>query len=237
MKKCVINWAKGAWYPEGQARLVKSLRKVGFSGDILTFTEESEVGCPPHNQVPYAFKPYAINFAVSKGYELILWCDASCWAIKPVDGMFEEIEKNNYMFFHNCSCGPYSSDASLASFGISREESFNIPMLMGICMGFNMKSEVCQEFQRRWFEKANDGVTFPGSWYNHNKEVSADPRVMGHRHDQTAASLIAHQLDMKFIVPHHTYFQYYQNPSNTTYAKDPDMSMINGNVVMIAQGM
>lgn len=237
MKRCVLNWAKGAWYPEGQKRLVDSLKKVGFQGDVFAFTEEHQIGCKTHAEVPYAFKPYAFKYIMEQGYDQILWCDASVWAIKPIDVIFEEMEKNDYCLFHNCSAGEYSSDASIASFGITREESFAIPMLMGLCMGFNMNAEICKEFHKRWFEKANDGITFPGSWHNNNKEVSEDSRVRGHRHDQTAASLIAHQLGMKFIIPHFTYFQYYQNPTNTAFSKDSDMSLINNSVVMVAQGI
>ena len=237
MKKCVINYAKGDWYITGQNRLTESLKNVKFDGDILTFQDEQQIGSPPHNEAPYAFKPYALKYAVEKGYELVLWCDASVWAIKPIDAIFDEIEKNNYCFFHNCMCGEWSSDASLNSFGITREKSFDIAMLMGICMGFNMTTDICKEFLKRWLEKANDGVTFKGSWNNNNNEVSSDPRVRGHRHDQTAASLIAYQLDMKFITPHLTYFQYYENPTKNTYALNPDMSMIYENVVLIAQGI
>jgi hypothetical protein len=237
MKKCVLNWAKGEWYPRGQQRLIESLKNVGFDGDVLTFTEEKEINCPTHQKVPYGFKPYALKYAVEQGYELILWCDASVWAIKPIDAIFDEIEKNNYCFFYNCLTGTYSSDASLKSFDITREESFNIPMLMGICMGFNMSTDICKEFLKRWLEKANDGITFPGCWHNNHNEVSDDPRVLGHRHDQTAASIIAHQLNMKLIISHLTYFQYYENPTNNTYAANPDMSLIYDNVVLIAQGM
>ena len=237
MKKCVLNWAKGEWYPKGQQRLIDSLKKVNFDGDVLTFTEEQEINCPPHNKVPYGFKPYAIKYAIELGYELILWCDASIWAVKPIEPIFEEIEKNQYCFFHNTITGPFSSDASLKSFGITREEAFNIPMLIGGCIGLNMTTDICKEFFKRWLEKANDGVTFPGCWHNNNNEVSNDPRVRGHRHDQTAASIIAYQLDMKFIIPHFTYFQYYQNPTNNTYAMNPDMSLINDSIVLVAQGM
>jgi hypothetical protein len=113
----------------------------------------------------------------------------------------------------------------------------DIPMLMGICMGWNMREPKCQEFLRIWLDKAVDGSTFPGSWTNHQREVSADPRVLGHRHDQSAASLIAWQLDMGFIVPHETYFQYYENPRRVSFHVDSDMSLMRPHTVMVAQGM
>jgi len=237
MKTCIINFASGGWYPEGQARLVESLRSVDFDGSTLIFSDERSIGSPTHQAAPYAFKPFALRHAYEMGYELVLWCDASVWAIKPLDGLFTYLAENTHLLFYNCNTGNWSSDASLKSFGITREQAFEMPMLMGICMGWNMTSPLCQEFLRRWIVKATDGVTFPGSWTNKNKEVSEDPRVYGHRHDQTAASIIAHQLNMPLVIAHETFFQYYANPTSTPYAKNPDMSLIRPNVVLVAQGL
>lgn len=236
-KACVVNFGKNAWYPVGQERLVSSLKAVGWDGDVLTFCDESEIGAPPHQVAPYAFKPFALKRAVELGYDQVLWADCSVWAIKPIAPMFEHIRRHGHMLFNNVVAGHYSSDASLKSFGITREESFKIDMLMGICMGWDMTTPKCQEFLKEWLEKAVDGVTFPGSWTNKNHEVSDDPRVFGHRHDQTAATYIAHRLGMELIVGHHTYFQYYENPAKVAYAINQDMSMMNHGVVMVAQGM
>lgn len=237
MKRCVINVATGAWYPRGQERLVNSLKTVGWDGDILAFTDEQSVDAPSHKISPYAFKPFALQRAVNRGYDLVLWADASCWAVRPIAPMFEHLQQHGHLFFLNCNTGNWSSDASLRSFGLTRGESFDIPMLMGICMGWDMTRPICQEFLKRWLEKAQDGVTFPGSWTNHHHEVSSDPRVYGHRHDQTAASIIAWKLDMPLVVPHETYFQYYINPTGTAHSENPDMSMVREHVVMVAQGL
>lgn len=236
-KACVINFGKSAWYPRGQERLIESLQTVGFEGDVLTFHDESQIGAPTHQQSPYAFKPFALKCAVERGYELVLWTDCSVWAIKPIEPMFEHLEKHGHLFFYNCNTGNWSSDASLSSFGLTREQAFEIPMLMGICMGWNMTKPVCQDFLKRWLVKATDGVTFPGSWTNKNREVSADSRVYGHRHDQTAASIIAHSLEMPLIVAHESYFQYYANSTSTAFAQNSDMSLIRPNVLMVAQGL
>lgn len=240
MKRCIINFANSngpIGYIMGQKRLEDSLKAVNFDGDVFIFKNENEIGCSPHKDVPYGFKAFAFKSVIEKGYDSILWCDSSVWAIKPLDGIFNEIETNGYCMFHNCNTGPFSSDASLQSFGITREEAFQIPMLMGCCFGLNMTTNICKEFYNRFFEKANDGITFQGSWTNKNNEISNDSRVYGHRHDQTASSIIAHQLGMKFITPHLTYFQYYQNPTNESYEKNPNMSMIYTNVLLLAQGM
>jgi hypothetical protein len=237
VRKCVINFAAGSWYPAGQRRLLASLRDVGFDGDALASSSESELGAPPHIASPYAFKPFALREAVARGYELVIWADASVWAIRDIQPMFAHLERYGWMFFFNCAAGTWTSDACLRSFGIDRDRAMSIPMLMGICMGWNMREPKCREFLRVWLEKAVDGSTFPGSWTNHHHEVSRDPRVLGHRHDQSAASLIAWQLGMNFVAPEETHFQYYENPRRLPFQVDPDMSLIRPHTVMVAQGM
>lgn len=235
MKECVINFAKGGWYERGQERLRHSLREVGFAGDLLFHRDEAQIGAPPHSLCPYGFKPYALFHAVQLGYTHVLWSDASVWAIRNIQPMFEHIDRHGWMFFLNTCTGNWTSDACLEAFGVTREESMGIPMLMGICMGFNMTHPLTQKFLEQWLAHANNGKSFPGSWTNKNGEVSKDPRVYGHRHDQSAASIIAHQLGMQLIVPHETYFEYYRNPQNTIF--NGDFSLVRPHTVMVAQGM
>lgn len=235
MKKCVINFAKGQWYPRGQARLNQSLKDTGFDGDILLYSDESQVGAPPHQQCPYGFKPFALLKAFTSGYTQVLWCDASVWAIRNIQPMFDHIDQHSHMFFLNTCSGEWTSDACLDQFSLTRNEAMNIPMLMGICMGFNMAHPMCQEFFRRWLRAAQDGKSFPGSWTNESGQVSSDPRVKGHRHDQSAASLIAWKLGMGLIVPHETFFEYYRHPHGGLF--DGNLSLVQPHTVMIAQGM
>ena len=47
------------------------------------------------------------------------------------------------------------------------------------------------------FAKNLGNEVFHGSWTNNNKEVSNDPKVRGHRHDQIVASVLAHQMNFK----------------------------------------
>lgn len=237
-KTCIINFARGGWYAAGQERLVQSVNEVKFTGDILAFKDELELpGCPPHSAVPYAFKPYALREAVRRGYELVLWADASVWAIRPIEPMFAHIEKHGHLFFYNGWCDTWTSDACMKAFGMCRAQLKMTPHLMGICMGWDMRTPKCQVFLDRWFAKANDGVSFPGAWTNNNHEVSHDEGVKGHRHDQAVASILAWQLDMPTIVAHENYFAYYQNPTNTTFMHNPTYEMIGPKIVMCAQGM
>lgn len=226
MKKCVINFAKGGWYERGQDRLLESLKKVGFDGDVLFFNDEAQIGCPSHQASPYAFKPFALERAAQLGYDQVLWADASVWAIKNIQPMFDHIEKQGWMFFQNVVTGNWTSDACLEGFGISRDKAMGIPMLMGICMGWDMRRNDCRSFLKDWLAKAVDGFSFPGSWTNKNHEVSNDDRVYGHRHDQSVASILAWSYGMPYIIPHQTYFEYF-----------PQDRPPFDHTVMVAQGM
>jgi hypothetical protein len=217
-KTCIINYAEacwwkggGTWYPQGQARLVQSLKDTGNS-DLTCFAWKNadELGCPSHADVPYAFKPYALQRAKEDGYELVLWCDASVWAIKNIQPVFDHLAKHSHLFFHNSNIGRFTSDACLDGFNLSRDKAMNMDGLMGICMGFNLTMPVTQEFLQQWLAKAKDGFSFPGTWNNDQQQVSKDPRCVAHRHDQSVASIIACNLGMKTVIGPETFFTYYE---------------------------
>lgn len=227
MNKCILNVACGAWYPRGQQRLIDSLQ--GQDVGQMMWADSYPEGSPPHNVVPYAFKIYAIRAAQKAGYRYLLWADAAVWAIKPVEPIFETIAKNGYLFFVNTwsNLGEWSSDACLDGFGISRDDAMKMYNLMACCMGFDLEHPISIEFLNRWQAKAEDGFSFHGSWTNANHEVSQDERVKGHRHDQTVASIIAHQMGLGLTVGHETFFQYYYG----------NMEEIGPLVCLLTQGM
>lgn len=195
--KCVVNFGDGC-FARGKERIEKSFRENGFDGDFMFFQDVAELpGCPSHKEVPYAFKPYALNKAAEKGYRYLLWVDSSVYAVRPVDRIFGIIQNLGYMFLLNgWTTGEWCSDAALKTLDITREESFGYRHIMACSMGLDMMDRTAREFLDKYYEKANDGITFKGAWSNKNHEVSNDDRVLGHRHDQTAASVIATKLGM-----------------------------------------
>lgn len=195
---CVVNFANN-WFVKGQQRLKETFRRHGYNGDFLFFNNESELNCPPHGEVPYAFKAYALMLARERGYRYVLWVDSSVYAVKPVKLAFDRIERDGYLLLNGgWNTGQWCSDAALATLEITREDSFGYPHMMACVMGLDLHAVKAQHFLQRYYELANDGVTFKGAWTNKNHEVSDDERVLGHRHDQTAASVIATKLGMKF---------------------------------------
>lgn len=209
MKKCIINFAsKGnKVYEQGQRRLVKSLRDFGFSGDIITWQKESEFGCPPHSQVPYAFKPYAFQWAIKNKYDLILWMDAPMHAVRPFENdVFCEIEKNGWLLQRDGNrLGHWTHDRCLEKYGITRDEAMDIQMFAAMFMGFNIHNEKSREFLEKWYEASQDGFSFQGRWKNHQRTESKDPRCQGHRHDMSVGTILAHQIGM----PQHPAWKYF----------------------------
>ncbi len=194
---CIINVACGNWYPQGQDRLILNLDAVGYRGDMMPWRDRFPQG-RTHAEVPYGFKPFAFDEARKQGFQRVLWLDAAEVIEKPVTPIFDHIEKQGYFLMNNVgfNTGEWCSDAALQSLGLDRETSFAMPHLMACVMGFDFSKPRSHEFLDAWIRLANDGKTFPGKHSNANGEVSKNPRVRGHRHDQTAASVLALRLGL-----------------------------------------
>jgi hypothetical protein len=212
-KRCVISLGLGRkGYTKSLKRLEESLRRTNFNGDFLVWDDVLPEGSPTQFESPMAFKTYCFLEVQKLGYNQVLWMDAPIVVLRSLEPIFKMIKTNNYVTFSNNygqSLGQWSSDDVLKLHQISREEAMFIPETPTSVIGLNLSSELGQKFLMRWHSMSNDGLTFRGisssiknsdeyyaiAW---NKEncISNDPRVGGHRHDQTGAGIIAHQLGL-----------------------------------------
>ena len=212
-KKCIISLGVGKpVFKLTLQRLEQSLRRVGFNGDFLYWDESLPSGCPDHFEAPFAFKSYCFYIAKQLGYEQVLWIDAPCVAIRKIAPVFQSIEQHGYILFNNNygqMMGQWSSDAALVKNGISREAALQIPAIPCSVLGLDMNNTRAQQFLEQWHQLMSDGVTAKGTAarikdgdeyqaiaWNLNNKISSDIRVKGHRHDQTAAGIVAHRLGM-----------------------------------------
>ncbi len=214
MKVCVVTVGIGGWYPRGVMRLLKSFTEVSPEIPVLSWVNVLPPNAPDYpGSVPYGVKPFALLEAQRQGYDIAIWLDAAFRLIKPLDPLIAWIAANRYFLCRNGHMvGTWCADSALETLKITREESFTIEEASSYCVGLNLGSKHCQLFLKQWAKYAADGKTFPGFHSNVNRWnydgspqrsegfVSEDPRVLGHRHDQTAASVIAWRLGMSNLV-------------------------------------
>ena len=194
--RCIINVATDH-YKVGQDRLVASLREHGYTGEIMLWGDNLPDGCPTHQQVPYAFKTYAMQAAARAGHNVLLWLDASMWAIKSPEPVLRHIEEHGHLFDAGWDgwLGNWTTDAFLAKHGMTRDEAMTVRMFAAGVTGLDLRRPRSVEFLDRWHGMAQDGVSFIGPW----KGESEDPRYNGHRHDMSAASLLAHRMGLEIV--------------------------------------
>jgi hypothetical protein len=213
-KRCVISLGVGRKsYIDCLKRLEQSLRKVGFHGDLLIWSDELPAGSPSQLEAPMAFKGFCFNEAKLRGYEEILWIDAPIIALRPLEPLFSLMNQHGFITFannHDQVLGQWCGDAVLAHHQLNREEAMAIPETPTSVIGFDLKTEIGNQFLNQWHTLLIDGITCKGTretidtiedyyaiTWNKDKRVSEDPRVRGHRHDQTAAGIISHRLNLK----------------------------------------
>lgn len=183
-KRCIVNFANGVgWYPRGQARLIEACKNNLTTGDLITLNNYDVIGSPNHHDNPYAFKVYAIEYALKQGYTTILFVDSSLYPIKNCDAIFDEIESKGHLFqLAGHFVDRWCNDNCRNYFNLSREESSGMVMFSAGFTGLDFTNEKSVEFFKQWKASCEAGA-FKGSWDNH-------------RHDMTCASIIATRLGM-----------------------------------------
>lgn len=197
--RAVVSFANTPFYQDKMKRLQDSVEAQGVK--FIGYKSFEEVGCKPHSEVPYQFKPYAIQKAISEGVTTLLWCDSPIVAIKDLSPVFEYIEEHGYMFFNNYGhpLGKWTNDKCLWHFERTREDAMNIKQIMACCMGigshlanYNL-GRVWPLFFSHYYSLSYD--LYPGSWDNH-------------RHDQTVMSFLIDQFKLNILEGHKTFFIY-----------------------------
>jgi len=201
--KCIVNLSTSQ-YNNAQARLESSL-KGKTDADFIGFKSESEIGAPSHKDNPYAFKVYAIEEALKRGYTQVLWLDSSAYAIANVEPIFNLIRRNGH-FMEEAGHQAYkwTNDRTLEYYGLTKEDAAKIPLYSAGFTGLNFNNETTVTFFEIWKQSMLDGQ-FKGDWTNH-------------RHDLSNASIIANRLGMKYETCC-KYFQYaapHEKPNKKT---------------------
>ena len=209
----ITNVAIGKWYPKGQERLFDSLVEHGWNSYKGWINEYPTQGFNESN--PYTCKASALEYALQNNRDVVLWCDASIYAIKPVDELMQLVNDKGYFFWASGeNCAQTVSDRCLDIFDLSRNEAELITECATSVFGVNLNTEIGRAFAERFIYYTAKGAA-DGSRYHDNQ--SLDKRFKYHRQDQSVASLVMHQLDMKIepvrYVGYTAYLSEYQDTS------------------------
>lgn len=203
MSRCVVNVATDR-YVRGQQRL-EDLARV----PVVKWTNEMPPGSPSHSEVPYAFKAWALKAAADQGYTTLLWADA-CIRPRDLTALFERIERDGYWMSRNgWTNAEWTADSAYAALGITVAENQDIPHVVATAFGISLDHYAGRTFLAEYLRLAQNG-SFCGPWWNSNhpeyrrwlhSRPCGDHTVRGHRHDQTAASVIAWKLGFELTNP------------------------------------
>jgi hypothetical protein len=211
---CLLSVVTGEQpgYRQGQLRLLDSAERHRWPGGILLWRGEYPPASPTHERQPYAFKVHACLEAVRMGYQRLLWVDSVCWFTRGPGNLLRHVLDKGHLLFHGGDrVGQWCSDRVAAEAALDREELMRIPLVGGSVYAFDFANAKTRVFFAEWAEWCRKG-RFAGFAINDQADVmsvrrglgdrptgfvSTDPRVHGHKHDETAASVIASDLGME----------------------------------------
>lgn len=218
--RCVVNVATTEHYRKGQRRLMQSGRFLGgYAAHAKTWPAIPNTW-PSHDQIPYGFKAFALK-ETAEHYDLLLWADASILPIRSLEPLWEKVERDGYWIARN-GWNNYQWTADSAYYELfpenpriweMREVNKRIPHVVATSFGLNVKHPIGKAFLDEYYRLASETKAFCGPWTNSlyglnpsekpalpdtdRRSACGPPDVVGHRHDQTAASVIAWRLGMK----------------------------------------
>lgn len=203
-RRCIVTFSNTDRYNKLAERMRQSIEPYGI--DFIHYKTYEEVGCKPHTEYPYAFKPYSIQKAREQGYNNILWLDSAIYLTKNPEKVFKYIKENGILLFDNIgfSIGSYTHDECLAHFNMHRNEAELARMVMACAMGFNFNTDIGTRSFDAYLGYAHTNA-YQGSWSNH-------------RHDQSVISCIAHKKGIELLHPNNTFIAYEGNEGMLPHA-------------------
>lgn len=210
-KRCIVNVATGR-FVKGQQRLI--MNRHTLQCPVLCWTDVMPPKSPSHLDVPFAFKAWAIAAAIERGCTSILWADACILPISPLEPLWERIEQDGYWISRNgWTNAEWTAENVRWKLGVTQEENEQIPHVVATSFGLCVDKPVGKNIFEEYLSLAQNG-SFCGPWWNSNHpeystRAGAHPcggsKVRGHRHDQTALSVIAHKQGCKLTDPPHIF--------------------------------
>lgn len=192
MSRVILNVSTPK-YQRGQKRLRAEMLKHSAGTAVLTWYDKLPPHSPTHQEVNYAFKAWAIEHARSIGHTRILWCDASIRPLRSVEPLWQLIEARGYWISDNgYRNSEWTARNTLPLLGVTQEQNEAIHHVATTAFGLDLRTDIGQSFADEFLRMARNG-SFNGPWRG--------GIGVQHRHDQTAASVIAWRLGMQLTEP------------------------------------
>lgn len=205
--RTVVTVATGP-YIKGQQRLLAEVVRQDYN--YKHWSGSLPGGSPAHKDVPYAFKAFAMKAAAAEQdgeNTTLLWCDSCMIPIRSMEPIWEQIESDGYFVMNNgFSNYEWTADSAYKdlfprlTYDCACRLNREISHVVGGLVGLDLTKDVGQKFLAEWYRLASETKAFCGPWINANA-ACGPPDVRGHRHDQTALSVIAWSLDCKLTDP------------------------------------
>lgn len=228
LKVLIATVAYGQRYAPLVARLISKFHEVSHGFDVLSWVNTLPPKAPSsvieggYDYTGYCAKPFALREAISQGADVAILMDAAFYPIREIHPLVDHIAQVGYYLCNNgFKIGNWASDKTLGQMGLLREDALKMNEASSYCVGINRHNQDAMNLVEQWCESWR---SFPGPHTNANRTdqnpgfpkrnpgwCSDDQRVNGHRHDQTALSILAHRLKMTNFIdrPRFTAYENY----------------------------
>lgn len=200
MRRTIVNVAVGDRFVAGQVRL-----KASRNGShCVSWENVYPPDSPTHQEVPYAFKGYALKHAAIN-FDTLLWCDSSVVFSDKVssENLWSKIEHDGAWIARNgWKNSEWTADSAYPDLfpgmklNEARELNKKIPHVVATAFGICVAHPVGRELLSRLLRLAQTDA-FKGPWKNTPETPCGPPDVLGHRHDQTGLSVIAWKMGLQ----------------------------------------
>lgn len=216
MKIVICTVAYHGWYRKGLERQIREFERVSPGFELQAWLNVRPPGA--HELIEdgidytgYVCKPHALRCALQSGADVALLIDASVYPIRHIEPLVDFINGHGYYLAPaGFTIGEWTNDRMLANYGLDRDHALHLPDVASGIVGL-ANTEHNREVVKRWC----DSVALPGFAAPHSNihasdkrhhyrnvgHVSYDPRCSGHRQDQSALSIIAHQMGLTELTP------------------------------------
>jgi len=218
---CIVVLGIGFNFKVGLERIQNCINTYNINADYISFTEYPE-WCVKHTEVPFAFKYYIIKHCFELGYKNVLYIDSSVYPKNNLDGIWNILNTYGYFLVNNYhTVGEYSHDKFLKLANISRDRSFEIKSIQGGYIGLSSLFPKSINFLNKMIEHSKNNISFIGSYDNKNNMCSKNPKVLGHRHDQSVASIVSLRCDLDKRFDNNVYFNIDRDTVKKNLSKTP----------------